>query len=158
MIEVDITPDMMAKAQQMSIEMGTLRNSISKGAGNVIGFLGEIIYNSVVEGQHANTYDYDLILDTGETVDVKSKKTSVKPLPHYDCTVAGLNTRQNCDHYGFTRIRNDMGVGWVLGYISKKSFYEKAREWKAGEADPSNGFVVKTDCYSLPISELNQLD
>ena len=65
MIEVNITPDMMAKAHQMSLEMGTLRNSISKGAGNMIGFLGELIYNSVVEGDHTNTFDYDLILDTG---------------------------------------------------------------------------------------------
>ena len=30
-------------ANEMSVSMGTLNNSITKGRGNVIGFLGEII-------------------------------------------------------------------------------------------------------------------
>ena len=40
MIEVELTPDMLSRAKKKAKEMGQLRNSITKGDGNVAGFLG----------------------------------------------------------------------------------------------------------------------
>ena len=41
MIEVIVTQDMLDKAHNKSEEMGRLNNSITKGKGNLAGFLGE---------------------------------------------------------------------------------------------------------------------
>ena len=44
--------------------MGQLRNSITKGAGNVHGFLGEIITTQELKAEESNTYDYDIKLNS----------------------------------------------------------------------------------------------
>ena len=94
MIEVVVTGDMLVTARDKAAEMGRLRNSITNGAGNIAGFIGEAIAQQVMGGVLANTYDYDLILCNGKTVDVKTKQTSVKPLETYECSIAALNTKQ----------------------------------------------------------------
>ena len=43
MIEVYITDDQIYQAEQRAIEMGAIKNSITKGAGNLAGFVGELI-------------------------------------------------------------------------------------------------------------------
>ena len=43
MKHIKISNDSIVKAKAKASEMGTLRNSITKGAGNIHGFLGEII-------------------------------------------------------------------------------------------------------------------
>ena len=154
MIEVSITEGMLLEAHRMSKEMGRLNNSITKGQGNLCGFLGEIIYNHVVKGDHSNTYDYDLVLDDGTTVDVKTKRTTVTPRPHYMCSVAKQNTRQKCDVYGFARVHTDLSKGWVLGFMPKAEYFEKATEFKKGEVDKSNGFRIKANCFDLLVNEL----
>ena len=61
MIEVEITEDMKLRAWEKSKEMGVINNSIMKGDGNVAGFLGEEVANSVLRGIIVNTYDYDIV-------------------------------------------------------------------------------------------------
>jgi hypothetical protein len=154
MIEVVITGDMLVTARDKAAEMGRLRNSIISGAGNLAGFIGEAVAQQVMGGVLANTYDYDLILCNGKTVDVKTKQTSVKPLETYECSIAALNTTQKCDYYAFTRIKNDFSVGWFLGICSKERYYDEAVFMQKGTVDPSNGYVVRSDCYNLPIHKL----
>ena len=89
---------------------------------------------------------------------MKTKRTSSPTLPHYSCSVAKFNTRQDCDVYAFVRIKYDLSVGWYLGHISKNDFYLRATEHKRGEHDPSNGFVFRADCYNLPIQDLESYD
>ena len=43
MIEVEITDEMIHEARKYAKELGNLKNSIEKGAGNLAGFLGEIL-------------------------------------------------------------------------------------------------------------------
>ena len=43
MIEVAITEEHLACASVLSEEMGMLNNSITKGEGNLSGFLGEVV-------------------------------------------------------------------------------------------------------------------
>lgn len=156
MIEIAISADMLVEARDKAAEMGRLRNSIINGAGNIAGFIGEAIAQQVLGGELSNTYDYDLVLPSGKTVDVKTKQTSVKPLETYECSIAALNTTQECDYYAFVRVKNDFTVGWYLGMYDKKQYMEDAAFMKKGTVDSSNGYTVKSDCYNLKISELKE--
>ena len=156
MIEIIITGDMLVTARDKAAEMGRLRNSIISGAGNLAGFIGEAVAQQVMGGVLANTYDYDLILCNGLTVDVKTKQTSVKPLETYECSIAALNTKQDCDYYAFVRVKNDFSVGWFLGVYEKQQYMLDSKYLTKGIIDPDNGYVVKSDCYNLPIHQLKE--
>ena len=138
--------------------MGELRNSITKGDGNVIGFLGEIVVCDWLGLKQGNTYDYDFTLPNGKTVDVKTKRCRSIPKPDYDCSVSAFNTRQKCDYYLFNRIHTDLSKLWVLGYVEKQTYFNNAIKHWAGQTD-LNGFTYKSDCYNMPIKKLkNPID
>ena len=164
--EISITDDMLIKAREKAVEMGRLNNSILNGGGNLAGFIGEQIVLGLSGGKWTNTYDYDISIpfppdpddpDSGFNlrVDVKTKQTSVKPLPHYECSIAEIGMNQKCDYYAFTRVKKDFSVGWYLGAMEKEEYFKKAKFLKKGDVDPSNNFKVRTSCYNLPISELD---
>ena len=153
MIEVQITNAMREVAHDMSSEMGILKRSITRGQGNVYGFLGELVALDVLDGLHQNTMDYDIIVD-GYKIDVKTKKTTVKPKPDYDCSVADLTRKQNCDFYAFVRVLSDQSVGWFLGVKKAEQYFKDARYIKKGDYDNSNGFTARANCYNMPISAL----
>lgn len=155
MNEVEITLDMIDKARTKSTEMGVLKNSIIRGNGNIAGFVGEQIALQCLGGEWQNTYEYDILMPDGKRIDVKTKQTSVAPLPDYDCSIAKFNTKQECDSYAFVRVKKDLTVGWYLGTIKKGSFFDKARFMKKGTVDPSNNYKVQADCYNLKIKELD---
>ena len=157
MQELDVTQDMVDKAQRKSKEMGVLNNSITYGDGNLVGFIGEQIAKQILGGTERNTYDFDLVLPSGVTVDVKTKKTGVAPKEHYDCSVAAFNTKQRCDYYCFVRVKSDLTKAWFLGMYPKKQYYEDARFLKKGDYDGDNGYVVKADCYNMQISKLHHV-
>jgi len=157
MIEVTITEEMKKKAWAKGREMGVIKNSIEKGGGNIAGFLGEEIANMVIKGEINNTYEYDIVYNN-ITYDVKTKRCTSPPRPFYDCSIADYNTKQACNRYVFVRIENingRWGRAWVLGWIPKGEYFEKARKLTKGDVDGSNGFVVKADCHNLQIKELN---
>mgnify|MGYP003122558759 CR=1 FL=1 len=152
---VEISLEMIDRARNKAEEMGKLNNSILKGRGNVVGFIGEQIAIECMDGTWDNNYSHDILLSDGTKVDVKTKQTSVTPLPTYDCSVANFNTRQECDMYAFVRVKNDFTVGWYLGSIGKKEYFEKAVFMKKGDIDPSNNYTVRADCYNLKINQLH---
>jgi hypothetical protein len=154
MIEIAVDGEMLLEARDKAAEMGRLRNSITNGGGNIAGFIGEAVAQRVLGGKLDNTYDYDLVLDNGIKIDVKTKMTSVAPLPEYDCSVAALNTEQECDYYCFVRVKKDLTTAWFLGLYSKKDYVQDAVFMKKGTIDPSNGYSVKSDCWNLPIHRL----
>ena len=155
MQEIEITLDMIDKARVKAKDMGRLNNSILQGRGSVAGFIGEQIALHCLGGTWENTYEYDIILPDGSKVDVKTKQTSVTPLPEYDCSVANFNTKQECDMYAFVRLKGDLTVGWYLGSVTKEEYFKKARFMKKGDIDPSNNYKVRADCYNLTIKELD---
>jgi hypothetical protein len=144
------------KARELAKEMGHIRNSITKGEGNFAGFLAEVVVADMLGVKRSPTKDYDLTLDDGRTVDVKTKRTTVAPKPYYACSIAATSTHQDCDMYIFTRYIEG-GALYVLGDCSKDDYFNRARLLKRGDKDGDNGFVVKADCYNLPISELTNL-
>ena len=88
MIEIKITDNQLKRAEAHYGELKDkiLNGSITKGQGNIYGALGEIIvhdlYQKVYDVKFENNYDYDLVID-GDRVDVKTKRTTVKPNSNY---------------------------------------------------------------------------
>ena len=157
MIHIKIIKEDIDLANKMSSNMGTLNNSITRGKGNVIGFLGEIIVAKYLGITLDNTYDYDLIFNN-KRIDVKSKKVSSPPRDYYECSVAALNIKQKCDLYMFTRIKSDLSEGWILGCLEKEKYLTDSKFLKKGTIDPDNNWKVLTDCYNLPINKLENIE
>ena len=156
MIALNITDAMVVEARHKMLEMGLLHQSILNGGGTLAGFIGEQVALKVMGGKWLNTYDYDIMLDNGKTVDVKTKQTSVPPLNHYECSVAKLNTKQKCDMYAFVRVKKDLSTAWFLGSKDKTEYFDNAVFKKKGDKDDDNNFVVRSDCYNMAITELDQ--
>ena len=117
--QISITNKQIEKAKNLSEELGKLKNSITDGGHNIYGFLGELIVAEYLNTEQKNTYDYDMKLPSGLTIDVKTKRCTSTPSPNYECSIAAYNTKQKCDVYVFTRILDNMKVGWILGYKTK---------------------------------------
>jgi hypothetical protein len=156
-IEIEITPEMLLTAQQKSKEMGVLRNSIMKGQGNLAGFLGEEIVLSYLGCPSNNSFDYDLIKNHVK-IDVKTKQTTVTPLPHYEASVAAYNPNQRCDLYIFTRVLKGFSKGWICGWLTKEEYFGKAQYLRKGQIDPSNGFRVRANCHNVAYQDLKRMD
>ena len=155
MQEVEISLTQIDEARKKAAAMGTLNNSITGGGGNLIGFVGEVIAADLLKAEWANTYDYDIILRNGETADVKTVGTTVTPDSSYNCTVSNYNIKQDCDYYCFMRVTRDLTKGWFLGIVDKSVFLKEATFKKKGDVEDNN-FVVRSDCYTLPISYIEK--
>ena len=160
MIEVTITEEMKQRAWRKSRAMGELNHSITKGDGNIAGFLGEEVANQIIGGEISNTYDYDIVKGDIK-YDVKTKRCTSQPRPYYECSVAAYNQKQACDHYVFVRIENikgKWGRAWVLGSYPKSRYFTDAKFLKKGQKDGDNGFKVKADCYNISIKDLDIIE
>lgn len=155
MIEINIPHKILQLAQKKADDLGALRNSIRSGAGNYVGFLGELVVCAYLGIHTQNTYDYDLVYKNVK-FDVKTKECTSPPKPFYECSVAAYNTTQQCKAYVFTRICKDKA--WILGWKGKEEYYSQASFLQKGDIDPSNNFTVKADCYNLKISNLRSLE
>lgn len=156
MITVNITDEWFVEARKKAIELGRLHNSITKGEGNLAGFLGEIIVREQFGYKEENTYDYDLVAPDGRRIDVKTKRTTVEPKPEYDCSIAASNTKQDCDEYIFVRVKADFSCGWILGSYNKEAYMQEAKFYKKGEVIDDNNFKVRADCYNMKINQLKE--
>ncbi len=154
---IDIKYNDVRKAKSLSLDLGEINNSITKGKGNMYGFLGELMTANFLGVDLSNTYDYDIIYK-GKKIDVKTKKVSTEPKPFYECSIAKLNTHQRCDVYVFARVLKDMSKGWLLGYLSKEDYFKSATALNKGDIDPSNNWKVRTDCFNLQISKLKPIE
>jgi hypothetical protein len=157
MIEVTITPEMVEKAKKKAEDLGELRNSITEGQGNLAGFIGEYVAAHIMGGEVKNTRDYDMVMPDETKIDVKTKRCTSPPKPHYDMSVADFNTSQRCDKYVFVRVMKNLSKAWVLGEMDKDEFYQTARFVEEGQYDPSNDWRCKADCWSVLISQLHEV-
>jgi|TARA_R110000787_G_scaffold159001_1_gene272822 hypothetical protein len=156
MIEIKITDEMFLEAREKAISLGQLHNSITRGSGNLAGFIGEILVRTHFNYTEENTYDYDLVTEDGRKIDVKTKQTTVVPKSNYDCSISASNTKQKCDEYIFVRVKSDFSVGWILGRYNKAEYLSEAVFMKKGEVDPDNNFKVRADCYNMKINQLKE--
>jgi len=152
MKEYEITQDMIAESVRMSKDMGVLNGSLLNGQGNAWGFLGEIVAAKELNAEHKNTYDYDLVMADGSTIDVKTQRVSSVPRPQFQCNVNEPSIKQKCDYYAFVRVHSDLEVAWYLGKMKKEDFLDKSTYRKKGSA--TTNFIFKFNCYSITIEEL----
>ena len=89
MIQVKITPEIIARAKKKAATVGNLQGSITGSLSHVVGAIGEVIVADAINGTHSNTYDYDLVRD-GERIDVKTKRCNTRPF--HTTTVRWLHT------------------------------------------------------------------
>lgn len=145
------------EASNKAEKLGILKKSILQGKGNSAGIVGEIVVRNYIGATQEESYDYDLSKD-GITYDVKTKQVTTTPKPNYECSIAEYQLKQDCDRYVFTRVNLSDNTCWILGWINKDEFFEKAKLIKQSEVDQSNGWQAKVSCYNLPISELKDID
>jgi hypothetical protein len=160
MVEIKVKPQWKRSALKEAEKLGAIRQSITGGAGNLAGFVGERVVADYLSIEKANTHQYDLITKKEKTYDVKTKRCKSKPLPTYTVSVCALNTKQACDAYVFVRIDNEITTAWILGYMPKEKFYKKAKFCKKGELDPDSNcnWRFKEDCYNMYIKDLLPID
>lgn len=148
---------MLVLANKKAERLGELKNSITKGAGNIAGYLGELAAQQTIGGKIVDTRDFDIVTDDGIKWDVKTKRTTVKPKDNYECSVSQYNTRQECDKYLFVRVMTDYSKAWIIGWLTKDDFFKKANFVPKGTYDPSNKWKAKAACYSVIFTDLNEI-
>ena len=151
---------LLQKADEWSNNVGALNGSIENGGGNVAGRYGELLFQELFGGRIADHYEYDIVYN-GLTIDVKTKRRTVKAKPNYEASIADWNPDQNCDLYYFMSVRvGDVDEPYkytdLLGYIPPNEYHNKSTFHKQGEKDPSNGFEFSADCHNLPYDKLKR--
>jgi len=154
-LELSVLETDLKEAERRSFELGVLPSSRTKGDGNVVGFLGEILTAKRIGARIDSTYDYDLFFN-GLKIDVKTKSCSSDPRPNYLCSVMSYQIKNNSDGYVFARVNLTARKCWILGYISKQDLLSKGRFCKKG--DPDGNFTFKEDCWSIEISQLQPIE
>ena len=149
-------------ARSDSKQMGVLRNSFTRGGGNEIGMMGEVLVQELIGGDRvgATCFAYDLILPNGVTVDVKTTKAAAVPQAHYVARVYGSEDDKEklcskCNVYYFVRCNQQLTLATIVGWLPAREFIERAIFLPKGNVDPSDGKLSFADEFTLPISELH---
>jgi len=170
MIQIPFDDQMILLAKHRAVEMGALRNSITVGKANTAAFLAEIALAESIGAQVADTFNHDLIVLSGQgqyKIEVKTKRRTVDPKPHYEVSVAETSGHQSPDYYAFMSITFGEVEGkgrdrvyyhpkriWLCGYYPGKKYWEDAVPMATGQIDHSNGFKTHVPMYNLKISQL----
>lgn len=157
MIEVRLTSTDITYATQLANALGERDNSILHGEGNQIGFVGKLAVVKLLGVNLYNTPNHDIVLADGTKIAIKSKSAAFEPRPDYECSIAAASPIQDCDWYVFVRVKNDLSMAWVLGYMPRVEYFKIAKLLHKGEVVGDNNFEVRADCYNVPISELRPL-
>jgi len=169
--------DMIEQAVQWANDLGGIKNSITNGAGNLAGRLGEIALANHLGVELADEKDYDMIYK-GEKIEVKTKRRTVPPKGFYDVSVAKTSTHQQPDRYVFISMefgefgyygkpalgtirrggkwyKNPKNI-WLCGDMSARDYFQRAKLWRKGTKDDSNGFMTLVDMYNMRIDQLEE--
>ena len=150
-------------------EMGVLRGSFTKGAGNVVGFIGELCMNQFFLSQGVRSrifddYNFDILAGTPEKkIEVKSMKVRYRPQGAYLNSVSTRNAEQKADFYVFVRvIFNDAhdatkgGKAYFCGAVPCRQLKTRGRFYKTGEM--ANGYPTRQDSWCIAIDKSIRFD
>lgn len=129
------------------------------GESNIYGAIGEILILDRY-GKHSKYVgdrNYDIII-RDQKVDVKTKRTTTIPEPHYLASIADVTKKQECDWYCFVRVHENLSNAWLLGWAPSTEFFKVATYYHMGDVDPTSsyGWHFQEDCWNLPIKDLWQ--
>jgi len=154
MIRIVPTEMEMIEAKARAESMGILSSSVLKGAGNLVGFVGEQITARHTGGRIIDSYDYDIKIDDLR-IDVKTKSCSTRPKGSYLCSVMSYQLNNECDGYIFCRVNLTSKEAWILGYISKLRLLDEGFTMSKGDMDGK--FKVVENCISISIFDLDEV-
>ena len=153
MKKIEISPNQIERAKNL-YNFKVLKNSITNGAGNITGALGEVIvydyYSNTSKVEYKGDFDNDLLIN-GYKIEVKSAKATREPTANGWVLVAERSRFQKCDYYIFTRVSQDLKTAWILGSKSKSGYYEQS------EYVRKNDYCYKENCYRLQIKDLEKI-
>lgn len=155
---IKITDEQRKRAEER-YHFKALNNSMTGGDGNVAGALGEIIlidkYGDLVED--VSSFDYDLKIK-GQKIEVKTKRQRVYPESYHYMNIFDFNTTQDCDWYCFVVVDYPLENAWIVGWMDKDSFLDKATFYKEGDKDPTYGeghdWTFRHDCHCIKVRDL----
>ncbi len=162
MQSIKFTQKMIDQASQWANDLGGIKNSITKGRGNLAGRLGEIALADHLSVGVQDHREYDLVYK-GRSIEVKTKRRTVAPRAHYEVSVAKTSKHQHPDLYAFISMEFDRKENgsyfglkniWLCGYSD--DYFKKAKHMKKGDRDESNGFTTLVDMYNLRIDQLEK--
>jgi hypothetical protein len=143
-------------ARQQSKEL-PIRNKnyhIVPDGRNYTGFVGEKAVADLLKCQHKPSYEYDLILEDGRTVDCKTFTNKYYPRDDFECHVMKKGRQQTCDMYLFCSYNKETNLLFVCGYMPRDEFYERAKEIKKGDKSDINNIRYRADGYIIKIGDL----
>lgn len=167
LIEYPVT-DFLDEADHRANKIGTLDRSMRGLQGAQVGALGEVVGMRYLRDRGVTFTEvfsttHDVITKSGNTLEFKTKERTVRPSASYECTAPAYNKdHQQPNMYLFISLlaegKSDamsrFSRAYILGTIRHDEFEAKAKLWRQGELDPSNGWVAKIDCWNVPISAL----
>jgi hypothetical protein len=161
-IKFEVSDEIFERAKER-FKFGSLKNSITKGAGNLAGAIGEEIVqhysNLTGMGLQPPGKDYpncDFVSKAGAKVEVKTKRSNYPPKTSHKATVADSSTHQDCDIYIFVSVKTDNREAYLCGWIGKDEFFSNAHFRAKGEPDPdAPAFIYSGDCYNIDLKHLN---
>ena len=176
MVKIPFNQEMINQAIRRSKEMGSLNNSILKGEGNKTGFLSELALADFFPARIVSDRSYGHDLEwQNKRLEVKTKRATTPPLPHYLASVSRLSLEhQRPDYFVFVRVQFEKKIVnpfhktrfqyfkpkviWLTGFKDPSDFRSEAILMKAGEINPDNNFRCIADEYNLPIRDLVSYD
>jgi hypothetical protein len=160
-IKVEVCAKTRARARKEGTALGKLHGSVTGGRGNTAGMLGEILAHKLLGGERVGDkcFAYDLILENGLTVDVKTGRGEKEPQPHYVARVYAPEGKRDivgskCDVYFFLRANSSHTTAWILGWMWADHFVEQATFMPRGHIG-ADGKLTYSDEWVVPISALN---
>jgi len=158
MKEINVTEQQLERAKNL-YEFKVLNNSISKGKGNLIGAIGEIVVfdyyiNKGKNVIHAQNFQYDLIIENYK-IECKTLASNVTPQDYYNCHLSTFNDKQDCDYYCFLHALNDFSKVWIKGMLSKHEVNQLKTFKKKGELDGK--FAFKEDTWVIKNYQLKKI-
>lgn len=172
-VEIIITSDILESAKSFNYPIN--KRSYMNGERHDVGAIGEIVVKTFFEScgyivKYSEQYDYDLLVQTSSAnlkIDVKTKKRTPcgldKMLNYQSKGYEGSVQAKNLDEIRqkdvdiFTFVNYDGLKAFIVGYISKKEFIEKAFQIGKGKVDITNNLIMVGDNFNIYYKDLNPM-
>jgi len=160
--EIFYAKDIFAKRFSSSLALNS-KTIYDRMESRLAGIVGEMVYQSLFPNAQ-KTPDRDIPFDFLHDrlkVDVKCKYRKVDPRDDFEASFFEYQMRrslENVNRYVFMSTKDDFSKVWICGYIDKSDFMSRARLWKKGQTDPTNGKVFHENTLSVFYSQLNKYD
>lgn len=174
MLRVGFTEADVFAAASMAQDLGVLPGSMLRGGGSAAGYLAEIAIARHLGAKlvscdpGAGKFNHDMVLPDGPSVELKTKRRTVRPRPNFAGTVARTSLHQTPDLLMFASVtfasrtrekpwvyRNPTEI-WLCGFITPAEFKKEAYPIERGKPDGGgNGFTATADALSINYSSLS---